>query len=111
MHDLIGQSLLYDRIHRMTLGNSLELTVTKERALIRVGAFAKDAPKEDIVFKDARIVYAFLILAQVIEEQGSGDDGEGEALAPKPVPCPLCDGRGGAHDHLDNWIDCPDCGS
>lgn len=114
MHDLTGHASFYDREHRVFLGNSLELLVTKEKAHIRVGSFAPEAPKEDIIFKDAGIVYAFLMLAQVIEEQGKPP---AEDQAP-PIPlkphtpgfCDLCEGSGGTYDHHENWITCPDCG-
>lgn len=110
MHSLVGQTMLYDRGARVMLGNSLELEVTRERALIRVGGIEADAPKEEIVYKDAGIVYAFLMVAQVIEEQGRDPEDEGE-IAPrsKPAHCVLCDGRGGGFDHQENWLDCPEC--
>jgi len=114
MHDLTGHASFYDREHRVFLGNSLELLVTRDKAHIRVGSFAPDAPKEDIIFKDAGIVYAFLMLAQVIEEQGKPPAEEAIDLTPfamrKPGFCNLCEGRGGTYDHHENWIICPECG-
>lgn len=110
MHDLVGQSMLYDRVQQVMLGNSLELTVTDERAVIRVGAIEAGRAPETIVFRDPKIVYALLILAQVIEEQGGPGKGDESAeVILKPSHCPMCDGRGGAFDHQENWRECPEC--
>lgn len=106
MHSLVGQSILYDRVQRVMLGNSLELEVTGERAVIRVGGIERDTPADEVVFRQTGIVCAFRMVAQVIEEQG----GPEELAAPNPRTCPMCEGRLGGFDDLENWIDCPKCG-
>jgi len=111
MHDLTGQTLLYDREHHVFLGNSLELTVTRDRAQILIGPFAKDAPKEQVIFTTASIVHAFLILAQVIEEQGGVTNQDAvEADQPrKRAICAQCEGYGGFDDRDGNWTECGKC--
>lgn len=92
----------------MLLGNSPEVTVTRDRALILVGPFDKDAAKEPVVVTTRPIVHAFMILAQMIEGQG----GVGNAVADdngsgKPrVICPDCNGYAGFDDHYGNWTEC-----
>lgn len=103
--------MLYDRQHRVFLGNSLELTVTKDRAQILIGPFAKDAPKEPVVFTKAPIVHAFMILAQVIEEQGmtKSDNAVEDDHPRKRVLCEVCGGYGGFDDRDGNWTECATC--
>ncbi len=110
MHDLTGQTVLYDREHRVFLGNSVELTVTKDRAQILVGPFDQSAKKESVIFTRLPIVHAFMILAQVIEEQGGlkKDDAE-EDRGKARVICELCKGYGGFDDHYGNWTECATC--
>lgn len=110
MHDLTGHTMLYDREHRVFLGNSLELTVTKDRAQILVGPIGKETEKEAVIFTRLPIVHAFMILAQVIEEQGGpkSDDAE-EDRGKARVICEQCRGYGGFDDHYGNWTECATC--
>jgi len=110
MHSLSGQSMWYDRVHRVPLGNAIELEVTKDRAELLIGPVDRDAPKESVVFTRPAVVSALAIVVQVIEEQG-GLNASAPELVDKThwIECPACGGRGGREDNYGTWHECPRC--
>lgn len=112
MHSFAGQSLLWDRVHRVLLGNEIELEVTRDRAEILIGSTEHGGPKEPVVFTRPAIVHAYMILAQVMEEQGAPGqtDDEADQVPVRWIVCPLCDHMGGRYDNFDVWHDCDACG-
>lgn len=110
MHDMAGNSMMWDRVRRVMLANSIELQVTRDRAEFVIGSSIDDREPETLVFTRPSIVTTLMMLAQALEEQGQAlDPLPMEVESPTWMECPECAGRGGRTDNYGTWYECGTC--
>jgi hypothetical protein len=109
MHDMTGSSMIWDRVRRVMLANSIEMQVTRERAEIVIGSSIDDREPETVVFTRPSIVTTLMLLADVLEQQGAGLEPQAEARETSWAECASCGGTGGRSDNYGTWYECGEC--